>query len=616
MDHLIALDSIVLIGSQRANLNNLLASNSTQNSRVRNGISSVEKSRKLFSALSYVYNDSELASKTRRKSDTAILSTSKGVPKSSQIERADRVEIAPRGTSKEEGTKEGIKEGIKEGTKEGMKEGIQEGTKVGATPWGIIDSVELLDNVLHAESVPWTQIQDEALVMWVETIARTADISPLNIDLNSLLSSRDKIGMISNLAGRQRLDGQDLPEVTINDVFLKHTDESIQVRVVLLLHLNDLLLPLLPLVSAVDGTDVSLGGRNHPTHLLKELRHLVFLSVVSEYTHKICSAVGANELNDVPTSKESVVSKVKVPGHSPSPAFSPSPSHVPTPMGTTAFSTTYSSFSSPRGTGQHSFPIPRISPAIVGISSSTILQSLAQPIDDLVEKSKFLAFQNNLNIPDKFGRKIMTYENETVLGSEILVLEVEDEISMAQKVAEENFSNNKWEISDCFHARKNAEKNFPSFFTTPNSELDIFWNVKFGFHCSLVGQMMTYFESLSEDPGSANSTKAINREIKNESYTKNSWENILRSVCSRNILWIENVKSKSEDQKVPFYIRTKKSNKCILTPSRLFSILSLAENSSTEDFYLADKSGKSRNGISQRNIFTVFVSQALEQVRQ
>ena len=227
-----------------------------------------------------------------------------------------------------------------------------------------------------------------------------------------------------------------------------------------------------------------------------------------------------------------------------------------------------------------------------------------------------MSFQNTLLTPEKFTRKNTTFENATVLGPEILVLEVEDEISMAQKMLEENLPHDKWEKRETFHGMKNGGKDFSTDFTNPNSEVHLFWNLKFGFHCSLVGQMMTYFESISEDPGSIDSTKGINRDMKNEFSTKNYWENVLRSVCSRNILWTENIKSKSEERKVPFYIRTKKSNKCISNPTRLFSILSLSETSSSEEFYLIDKSGKTKNGISQRNIFTVFVSQALEQVCQ
>jgi hypothetical protein len=197
----------------------------------------------------------------------------------------------------------------------------------------------------------WSPHDDETLVQWIETTARRKGVSPLNIDImdifvaqiseypdkgikykgvhepyskkcadeddNSELPQSDPKPN-SNLNPSHNLKSNTngtldpnlhhptfdscSPSMTppvimqpikslaaINTMFATHTDQDIQIRTLLILHMNDLILPLLPLLSGLNSGDSPIGGgKNEPSYLLYNLKHLLFLSVVHEFTYKIC----------------------------------------------------------------------------------------------------------------------------------------------------------------------------------------------------------------------------------------------------------------------------------------------------------------------------------------
>ena len=179
------------------------------------------------------------------------------------------------------------------------------------------------------------------------------------------------------------------------------------------------------------------------------------------------------------------------------------------------------------------------------------------------------------------------------------------------------------------------EMNFDNSHSNVFSEMDNCWNLRSTIQSSLIGQMMTYFNVLSHVPKGGHFINNIrNNGNPNDSKhgfhnnNTNSFESPLRSICSKNILWAEIFYSPTETQKFPFYIRTKKRNdnkksngkenddqntSNITCKSRLFQLLALSENTDKELFDDC-KPKFTNNGISQRNIFKIFVIEALEEV--
>jgi hypothetical protein len=605
------------VGLTRGTLDHLFSLNSIQFVKSKQGILSMDKSRKSFGGLSLTNPEGEMIRNIGRKNEITPNITVPSPPKSDGRESAKSKLSSPSPCCE------------------------------GSKPWGLCNSVELVDRFLQQhQDGSWTQIQDEILVLWLESLARSAGVSPQNIDLQLLSSSRNVIAAL-NAAARRQENVQNAHSAhntyadhSITSVFSAHTDEDIRVRVVILLHLNDLLSPLLPLVVSIDGTEVPIGGRNHPTQRLKNLRHLIFLPVISEFTRKICSTVTSTCAPDPDGEKDIGVHKINLQGQgrSPSPAFSPSPSHAPTPLDAAAFSS-YSSFSTPGGGNI----IPQMSPGIrvpvpfLQVSSSSVVNSLAQSTEGSPSKPRVLP------VP-KANYTVMTDKNEgdnmtdtgvgsiPSYGTDVLMLEVEEEASLADQML--NYSDEKRKLNSFYDSNGSERKDFLLRKYTDLEDIDtdsgldvlcdnritdIRWNLRAGIQCSLLGQMMKYFGVISEGLGVISSggvSKIGNsNETKNDFTIENGWENTMRSVCSKNILWVENLKTRTEDQKVPFHIRTKKCTKNTpnLSPSRLFQILAIAESHSG-DFFIKEKCVKFKNGISQRNIFTVFVIQALEQV--
>ena len=555
------------------------------------------------------------------------------------------------------------KEG-KEG-KEGRK--VDERTDLGCTL-----ALSLVDRMLQQHrGDSWSREEDETLVQWVETVARTNDCHPLNVDYYTLLRSRAVIATIGTNSNNEKQ-----PTQTVNckemdkilDLYSRRTDEDIQTRVLLLIHMNDLLLPLLPIVVPIDGSEVPIGGRNHPTQLLQALRPLVFLSVASEFTYKTCTANSSTYSADDGTCEGMIRGNkihLMIPGRSPSPAVSPSPTHTfpnPNPAAVDISLPFASLYVSPGGNIIGGAPLtpgappPNTSPS--ADSSPSPFHNNIIPKNPLYEHKAVLS-DSDLHVEGN----IVGEDSESDCYH--LVLRVEEEISLAEKMLSgclyhQNNTNNKNNEKEINHSHERG-------FSTENngncngigdsrryrvnysanvqylggSSLDdAVLNLAVGMRSSLIGQMMTHLEGLSDGVLGPNINKNENitnitkDAMKNSdpNYDDNCWENVLRSSCSKNILWVDNLKY-SEKRKVPFLVRMKHIGEMELNgnqgknekkggmaaPSRLFHLLHLAEKDEKNrksTGFANNKSVESKYLISERNIFTVFVLQALNQVER
>ena len=214
-----------------------------------------------------------------------------------------------------------------------------------------------------------------------------------------------------------------------------------------------------------------------------------------------------------------------------------------------------------------------------------------------------------------------------------MILEIEENVPNSDEILS-NFhpyeKNEKINSDICREHKNNYDRknvkltdnfiSFPSYNGSDNFLCRLVSRIK----SSLVGQMMKYFGILSERQWGVSHQN--NNKIGIVNHKEVSWESLLRSSCTRNVLWAENIKI-DEFRNVPFCIRRKekirkmRNKKKSTIPSQLFSLLELAEKvnhpSSHSNFLSNDlyKSVKSINCISERNIFTVFIHEALDEVK-
>ena len=178
--------------------------------------------------------------------------------------------------------------------------------------WNFTDSSAMVNKiVMKYQDNFWRRDEDEVLILWLETIGKQSRESPLNIDYQTLKNKREAVINLSELKTDKKENfttHKDRLSISarIKNMYVRHTDEDIEVRTLLLIHMNDLLSPFLPLLAPVDGSKVHIGGKNHPTQLLLSIRSLVFLPVISEFTYKICNIHSKVRTNDNTTQERTV----------------------------------------------------------------------------------------------------------------------------------------------------------------------------------------------------------------------------------------------------------------------------------------------------------------------
>jgi hypothetical protein len=551
-----------------------------------------------------------------------------------------------------------------------------------------------VDRMLQQHSSgTWTESEDGFLALYLESIARYAGVSPLDVTPYLLSSSRVRVTDLyvqaqqknneirKNVCTNELLNG-------INSIFKKHSEEDVQIRVTLLLHFNDLLSPLLILVTSLDGSEIPLGGPNHPTQLLKNLRHLIFLPIIAETTHKLCSTTARTSVStSVSTSmletRESLevsrMNRIKIQSSSLSPLCSPplsnfyppltgatinshSPPNESSYLSTSPTLTFPPTLQSPNPSTVPHFLVPSLAPPLdpmpgsivgstvgltvgsgmnmgagAGSSSDPFLNSTTKTLDPLMidsrndnEKPKKLLFSNtHIDITSTMNDD----RNSVMKNNGILhILEIEE-----NKLYLNSF--NKISVGNKTVRNSNSENHDIQRHEETDFDNNEGWNLKSIVRKTLIGQMMGSFNVVSE---SSKDGQVTNNFRKNENCTdsKDGFNNIhslessLRSICSKNILWAADFHVLMENQNFPFYIRTKRSNKNenvnnykyenenennennVTQISRLFQLLALHHNSDSNKYGLLDdnKPKSTNNGVSQRNIFRIFVVEALEEV--
>jgi hypothetical protein len=122
--------------------------------------------------------------------------------------------------------------------------------------------------ILIAQQSSWSAAEDSALCQWLNKIAATTYVHVLNLSADELkrwLAKANGSNAKKNGDIHLRLPGK--------------SDKEVLLRVATMTHLNDLLVPLLPLMSP-DGCQHVF---NSPSTLLTRLRHVVLTSVTNEF---------------------------------------------------------------------------------------------------------------------------------------------------------------------------------------------------------------------------------------------------------------------------------------------------------------------------------------------
>ena len=449
-----------------------------------------------------------------------------------------------------------------------------------------LESADGLSRLLSIGSAIWTVKHDEALLQWLETLAYHGHTHPLLLDPGILPSTRDTLqsmtasmyvntmGMGSPNPSRSSTDSPEKtrepqPSSSVHDttnnhdyfndhmidiadiaaMFFAHTDEDIQARALLLLHLNDVLEPLLPILAPVDGLgdDVAVGGENHPAHMLLHCRHLVFLDVTNEFT-RLISTPRSPLSQPAPLSSSSLTPGVLKTSSNASAAITTTDAVI---------SLTQSSLGpagsvTPPSTTPVLPPPQAVSAKLSGTSSSTKAAASVLPLAP------------SSSVPSVATRAATSNAPFVPLA----VLEVEEDLHVVERMLDmfgrSGNGNGRLHGSDD-KVRMNAR------------DVDIRWRLSAGIQASLVGQMFRHFDQLSEKTSlttngastqpqsTANASSASDPSLKSSDSNGGSdvssihdWEDSLRRVCVRGSSIRGNLEESPGIRAVPFLVRIKK----------------------------------------------------------
>lgn len=127
---------------------------------------------------------------------------------------------------------------------------------------------------LTLQRYSWSKEKDVCLTQWLDIIARTNQMNPLNLMIMHITRPRDHIMKYAN---------NNCYLSALAQLYAEHSDLDILLRSIVIIHMNDLLLPMLPFLSPHDGEHLL----NHPSCLLYHLRDLVFMSVRGEFFFRL-----------------------------------------------------------------------------------------------------------------------------------------------------------------------------------------------------------------------------------------------------------------------------------------------------------------------------------------
>ena len=472
-----------------------------------------------------------------------------------------------------------------------------------------LESADGLSRLLSIGSAIWTAKHDEALLQWLETLAYHGRSHPLLLDPSILPSTRDILQSMASLmyvnpmgSPNPSRSSSDSPEKTselqstpavpdtnnndhVNDpmidiadiaaMFVAHTDEDIQARALLLLHLNDVLEPLLPILAPVDGLgeDVAVGGENHPAHMLLHCRHLVFLNVTNEFARLMSTS--RSPLGQSASLSTSVNSSIG----------------LTTISNTTAAVTSTDAIMSlshtgigPAGAVTPPSNTPIALPPPMSISAKPPASSTSAVAGDTV-----LPVAPNPSVPS-VATKVA---NNTIPCVPLAILEVEEDLHVVERMLGMLGRDSR---SRHIHANHRNMYGSDTTIRMNTRDVDIRWRLSAGIQASLVGQMFRHFDQLSEKPsltmhgvGGSRSTTTNNANTQPQSTANVSsasdvslkspdgngtsgvgvgseasfihdWEDILRRVCVRGSLLRGNLEEHPGTRAVPFLVRLKRMN--------------------------------------------------------
>ncbi len=144
-----------------------------------------------------------------------------------------------------------------------------------------LDDEETMRKVIASECRSWSQEHDAILTEWLDLRARVAGTHPLNLKRQDV-TSPDSV--ISNLIASQKLKFYS-PDVLASfaerfgTLSIHHSELGIQLRAMMLIHFNDLLLPLLPIVFESSEVDHDGVDSMSLSFLISSFKNCIFSEV-------------------------------------------------------------------------------------------------------------------------------------------------------------------------------------------------------------------------------------------------------------------------------------------------------------------------------------------------
>lgn len=421
---------------------------------------------------------------------------------------------------------------------------------------------ESISIALALQQQKWNLESNSLLIKWLDLLGRKYGIHPLNLDIEKIISPRvDIIREYSINVNSDNLNINNSISNIFGPLFANFTDEDIVLRSLLFIHLNDIILPLLPLISFEDGQQ----SQNHPSKLLYELRNIIFQMVKNEFSFKVSSVHSCNNYPSsiIPVTVPSLLA-IDLVVKSNQISNDNDPSSGNTAKSTIPLDITAQSSDSPQQI------ISIITP---GTNSKTII--------DPDNTSAPAVITNNLPNDIFFSQDGNASDGNKDNHPGMFVMEVEEELVILNRIANEILLNS------------NENSEFENGINFDNSvdfllASDSRWRLLIGIQASYVGQLYKFIENIS-----GSSYKFCN-DPRGEN---NSWELLLRKLASQT----NNDKKLSKERNVPINIHANKSSLNIKNNTELFKVIDLYNKYPV-------------NTISEWSIFSIFVSEACQQV--
>jgi hypothetical protein len=459
-----------------------------------------------------------------------------------------------------------------------------------------ISPAAMRDALLKLQS-RWQAADDLVLVNFLVTSARVHGVRPGNLHVQHV--------------------AQPSPASTVLEgLWVKYSEEDVTLRALLLIHMNDLVLPLLPLLCPLSNaaeerpffaspqdmqSACSEAASNHPTAALKQMRCLLFPQVKREFAERL--ATGST------TAFSTLVRPALSSASQPLPrGVGGEASAVSTAEGVLATSAlrslsgvdirsvdpAESAHSSWRlRTPQYPSSVSPTDPSLLGLSGVATPSHSALKLDEMAtEPGTADAATAGVGL-----RGIASSSAPYLDTEQMLLLEVSEESALSQFIYD-------------LAAEKSAAQSIV---------LDDRWRFVCGIQCSYVGQMMSYFEQLAclnTNSGSADGANRYARFGKGalsaetlqlqQGGNSSAWENYLRSGAEGLSLGWGNEDLPTKQRSVPFVIRP-----CSM-PAR--GAGEAASPASSKLFQLLSIAQRFPDSVSEWSIFSVFVEEACAQV--